>query len=216
MTTADRIRAAAMSTADELLEMEDAAFRALDERMERVARAVAQRIGEAGQDREGLLRDDLLPESGWLVRVLLPPVGDLLALTRERALGLVADQLGTLARNDAERAAAELGITAAREAAGPIERDGYTSVADRLEGARFLVDDEVTEQKRLWVVYAEQPPALVSRLCARDRVPLPGTRTRGAVWGLEAPVRRGARDATISVTNQLLRTGMDGWNRARA
>lgn len=216
MTRASRIRASTERASDELLDLEEACFVKLDAAVARVANAVQERVGVAAKaSRLAVLHADLLPTEAWLNGVLLPPVGDLLAATRQRALVLVRQQLGELAANDTERDAAATGVTAAQDAATGIEREAYVDVAERLLRARVAVVSRLDEQRRLWQLRDEEPSALVARLCARDRVALPGTHARGAVWLLEAPMRGSARSASVLCTNRLVSAGIAGWNDAR-
>lgn len=215
MTSADRVRASTERTSDALLDLENAALARLDDTVQRVADAARQRIEQAAKTgRTALLRAELLPDQSWALGLMLPIVAELLAATREQAVTLVARQLGIVApRVNGGHALADAGERAARDAAADVERDEYGRFGDEVSVAWARVEERAVEQRRLWWARHEEPPALLARVCSRERVALPGAGNRGAVWFLEAPVRAAARAASVSCSSRLLTAGMEGWNR---
>ena len=217
MTRADRVRTSTETTSDRLLDVETAALARLSAGVQRTADAARERIGvaERGAGRLALLSAELTPSSSWVSGVLLPVVADLLAASREQALELLARQLAVIGSSvPGGRQLTEAGVQAARDAAPRVEREEYAAFGDAAARAWAAVDDRVSEQRRYWWARHEEPPALIARVCSRERVALPGA-TRGAVWALEAPIQAAARASSVSLANRLLTVGMEGWNEAR-
>lgn len=218
MTTAAgrRISRSAERLMDGLLDVEDAAFSALDGGLQRCADATRQNI-TAPRSRTGLLRAQLLPDDEWLGRVLLPPISELAAVARERALRVVDTQMTSLAGAIGEHAdpvaAAARRAVASRAAA--VELGAFTDAATSLEQAAAATRDRIIEQRRTWNARREPTAALVARVCSAERVALPGAASRGAIWvGLRTPTHAAARAVSVRVANELLLVAYRGWNAA--
>lgn len=218
MTRADRVRTSTETTSDRLLDLETASLVRLSAAVQRTADASRERIEVA--DRAAgllsLLSAELVPPASWVSGVLLPVVADLLAASREQALGLLGRQLGVIASSVPNGwVLAGRGSEVAREAAPRIEREEFAAFGDAAARSWAAVEDRVSVQRRYWWARREEPAALIARVCSRERVALPGA-TRGAVWYLEAPIQAAARASSVSLANRLLTVGMEGWNEARS
>jgi hypothetical protein len=213
-----RITSSAERLMDGLLDVEDEAFAALDAGLQRTADAARQNITGA-RSRTALLRAQLLPDDEWLGRVLLPPISELAAVARERALRVVDAQLGALAGAIGEHAdpVAAVARRATASQAASVELGAFTDAAGSLEQAAAATRERITEQRRAWNARREPTAGLVARVCSAERVALPGAASRGAIWvGLRTPTHAAARAVSVRVANELLLTAYRGWNRAAA
>lgn len=220
MTTAAgrRITRSAEQLMDGLLDVEDEAFAALDAGLQRTADAARQNI-TAARSRTALMRAQLLPDDEWLGRVLLPPISQLAAVARERALRVVDAQLVALAAAIGEHAdpVAAAARRATASQAATVELAAFTDAAGSLEEAAAATRDRVLEQRRAWRARSEPTAALVARVCSAERVALPGSASRGAIWvGLRTPTHAAARAVSVRVANELLLVAYRGWNAAAA
>lgn len=220
MTTAAgrRISRSVEQLMDGLLDVEDQAFAALDAGLQRCADAARQNI-TAPRSRTGLLRAQLLPDDEWLGRVLLPPISELAAVARERALRVVDAQMsaltGAIGEHAVTVAAAARRATASQ--AATVELAAFTDAAAALEQAAAATRERVVEQRRAWNTRREPTAGLVARVCSAERVALPGAASRGAIWiGLRTPTHAAARAVSVRVANELLLTAYRGWNAAAA
>lgn len=206
--------AAATGMMDDLLEEEDRAFARLDEAVQRTADATRERVVAATQlSRVNLARAALLPDDEWLGDLLLPPVSDLIALSREQAVRVVDKQMRLCAQRVGPHAApvGRQAASTARAAAPEWERRVFATAADSMVHAAGKTRDAVTVQRRTWQARHEDTGKLIARLCSPDRVALPGA-GKGAVWQLAWRMHAVARSACVETSNGLLLAGMRGWN----
>jgi hypothetical protein len=201
---------------DGLLDAEHAAFAELDQTLQRVADAARERIIAADRiSTPKLLRAELLGADRWLADLLMPPISNLVALARERALTVVERQLRAVASvaGPHAHAAVSSGVRAARAMVPRIEQMIVTDAMASVHATIGQVRTEITTQRRTWRARHEPVDALVARVCSAERVGLPGA-GRGAVWALRAPLHAAARGASVNTANAVLLAGMRGWNRA--
>lgn len=199
---------------DGLLDVEDSAFKLLDGGMQQVADATRERIHHAHHiGGPKLMRAALFPDDQWLAGLLLPPVGQLIAVARERAATTVGRQMGLLAQHVGPHAlpTARVAKTTATEVAPEVERVVYLQATDSLMTATAPIRAAIDEQRRVWAARHEPLDALVARCCSQERVGLPGA-GRGAVWGLRARLHALARAASVDTCNAVLLAGMRAWN----
>lgn len=182
---ARQVVGASQTLMDGLLDAEDTCFTNLDAGLQRVADATRERIIAAARlSGARLLRAELLPEDRWLAGVVLPPISELVAVARERALSVVGRQMQLLAGTlgTAARDAATAGRTAAARDAPDVERIVYLAATDALMNATPPVRAAITEQRRIWQARHEPLDALTARVCSAERVGLPGA-SRGVCGG---------------------------------
>lgn len=199
---------------DGLLDVEDSAFKLLDGGLQQVADATRERIHAAHHiGAPKLMRAELLPNDQWLAGLLLPPVGQLIAVARERSTATVGRQMGLLAEHVGPHAlpTARAAKTAATSMAPEVERVVYLQATDSLLTATAPVRAAVDEQRRVWAARHEPVDALIARICSQERVGLPGA-GRGVVWQLRARVHALARAASVDTCNAMLLAGMRSWN----
>lgn len=199
---------------DGLLDVEESAFRVLDAGVQQVADATRENIVAAERLSPAKLdRADLVPDDRWLAAVLLPPVAQLIAAARERALAVAKRQMQLLSAQVGPHAAGAAlgGEQSALRAADEVERLTYRQATDGLLAAVVPVRGDVVEQRRLWKSRHEPREALIARCCTQDRVGLPGA-TRGVVWALRPRMHSIARAASVDTCNALLMASMRGWN----
>ena len=199
---------------DDLLDVENSAFKLLDGGIQQTADAVRERIHAAHHiGTPKLMRADLLPDDTWLAGLLLPPVGQLIAVARERATNTAGRQMGLLAEHVGAHAVptARAAKAAAGEVAPDVERVVHLQATDSLMAASAPVRAALDEQRRVWAARHEPLDALVARCCSQERVGLPGA-GRGVVWGLRAPVHALARAASVDTCNAVLLASMRAWN----
>ena len=199
---------------DELLEVEDTAFGLLDAGMQRLADATRERIHAAHRlSPVKLKRAELLPDDQWIAGQLLPPISQLIAVARERALSVANRQMQIMSGFVGAPAAAagRSGRAAVGRAAPEVERLIYMQATDMLMAETAPIRASIVEQRRIWLARHESLDALVARVCSSERVGLPGA-TRGAVWPLRARMHAAARSASVDTANALLIASMRGWN----
>lgn len=218
MTTAAgrEVVTAAERLMDGLLDAEHECFTHLDAGLRRTADATRERIVAAGRLSEAQLRTAaLLPNDDWLGDVLLPPVSDLVALARERALRVVGRQMRlcatTLGDTIDTRTVARRAEAHARAQATEVERVVFANAGEAMVAAAATTRARIIEQRDTWQARHEPVNALIARCCSADRVGLPGVGI-GAVWRLRASMHATARSASVDTANALLLAGMKGWN----
>jgi hypothetical protein len=201
---------------DGLLDAEHAAFDELDSGLQRTADATRERIVAADRvSRAKLMRTQILPEDAWLTDLLMPPISNLVALARERALTVVARQLRAVASVVGPHAtpAVTAGVSEARALVPRIEQIVVADAMDAVMATVTEVRANVVAQRRMWLSRHEPLDALIARVCSAERVGLPGAR-RGAVWALRGALHATARAASVNTANAVLLAGMRGWNHA--
>jgi hypothetical protein len=203
---------------DGLLDAEHAAFDELDSGLQRTADATRERIVAADRvSRAKLMRAQILPDDPWLTDLLMPPISNLVALARERALTVVARQLRAVASvvgPSADRAVAA-GVAEARMLAPRIEHIVVDDAMTTGMATVAQVRAAILAQRRMWAARHEPLDALIARVCSAERVGLPGAH-RGAVWALRGALHATARAASVNTANAVLLAGMRGWNHAAA
>jgi hypothetical protein len=203
---------------DGLLDREKDCFRKLDAGVAAMAEATANRVRarvrlrgkvEFSRSVDDLLvsRDDAEPE-------LMPPVGDLLAVTRTRTLEVVARQLrACLSTVDAGWGfLARGGVEAARLDAAVLERHWYGRVSDSLSQVGAMVREDMREQYQRWAQFDEPVDALLRRWFDAEEVRLPGAGSKGAVWAFRTRLMVEARNASVALSNGIMLAGIRGWN----
>lgn len=213
-TTARELITNSQRLMDGLLDVEESCFKLLDAGVQQTADATRERIVAASRlSRAQLLRGDLVPDDRWLVAHLLPPVGQLIAVARERSTAMAGRQMATLVGHIGSHAAptAQAAQHHTARVAPEIEQLVYTQATDALATAVAPVRAAVDEQRRTWAARHEPLDALVARCCTQDRVGLPGA-TRGVVWQLRPRLHALARAASVDTANALLMAGMQAWN----
>lgn len=159
----------------------------------------------------------LFPTAERLRTVLMPPVGTLLATTRERSLTVAARQMRACASTvePRYRALANEATKSARLHAAPLEKVWYERVRDGLDDAAFSMGVAMLDQLTAWNASREETVAqLVARWTSMEEVRLPGSQNRGAVWALQPRMTTATRNASVALTNGLLIAAMRGWNDA--
>jgi hypothetical protein len=203
---------------DGLLVEERRCFAEIETRLGEFAVEVADMVRRSHRARTELWVnvDQVLPAANDLRDVVMPPIGDLLALTRERTLTVVRRQMKALGSTVplSQVYLSAVGNGAARSQAPSLESAMYDQA---LAGyARAYLDTRLTmrAQAELWFGRDEPLDALVARWTAPGEVLLPGADTRGALWRLRPWMNAEARTASVSLTNALLLAAMGGWNDA--
>jgi hypothetical protein len=206
---------------DGLLAEEQDCFRRLDRGVREVGQAVTDRVRARAKSvgRAELVRsvDDLLVTRALAGPLLMPAVGDLLAVTRTRSLEVVARQLRACASTvDLHWSfLAAGGVEAARVEAAVLERHWYDRAVDEMVSAGGVVRTEMLIQYRKWAQFEEPVTGLLDRWVSPEDVRLPGAGMRGSVWLFLARMMVAARTASVALTNGVLLAGMRGWNVAQ-
>jgi hypothetical protein len=157
----------------------------------------------------------LIPTPEQVINAVGPPIGHLLAVSREQVLPVIGRQLRACAGSvgPAATMAANAGVTAAQAAAGDLEARYYAAACAAIGAAVVANNTRLAEQARIWRLHpAEGPDELIRRWCSEDPVRLPGATGRGVLWTLRTAATARAREASISVVNGLLLAGYGGWN----
>jgi hypothetical protein len=201
-----------------LLVEEEACFTAMESALSMVAAACWRRVEARNKasGRHGVEATiaDLLPTTDQLVGAVLPPVGDLLATSRQRTWVALRRQLraaeSTISAQHAGLAGAA--IRAVESDVQLLEREWFERA--RLDAGRAAVQvrDEMGTQAALWAMNRESLPLLAARWYDDELVRLPGSTARGAVWEMRVSMNAAARNASVALTNGLLLAGMSGWN----
>jgi hypothetical protein len=157
---------------------------------------------------------DLLPDPVVVRAAVLPPIGDLLAMARDRTLVVVRRQLRAVEattsarwRGTAERAAREAAAAATAQ-----EQAWFDKAAEKLTASAVDTRQSMSDQALTWWSRKEPLDALVMRWCSPDPIGLPGSLTRGAVWAIRGAMTIAARNSSVALTNGLLLAGMTAWN----
>jgi hypothetical protein len=188
-------------------------LRAASGRLERRVRGTA---ATRGRVQVWLDVDQLLPTNAELRDALMPIVGDLLAITRDRTMVVVRRQMRACGES-VSRGFVHLqsrGVAAAKALASPLEEEWFGKSAQDCARAYLDTRARMRDQVERWYGRNEAVDQLVLRLVAEDTVTLPGSDTRGALWALRAPMNLSARSASVALTNGLLLAAMGGWNEA--
>lgn len=212
--TAKDLVATSQRLMDGLLNVEDSAFELLDMGLQQVADATRERIHAAQRiSPVKLASTELLPDDRWITGVLMPPVGQLIAVARERSTAVAGRQSQLLAAHVGvgARAAAHHAKETVTATAPEVERVVYMQTTDTVLAAIAPIRAAVAEQRRIWTARHEPLDALVARCCSRERVGLPSA-TRGAVWGMRAGIHAAARAASVDTCNAVLLSSMRAWN----
>lgn len=216
------IRSATDRLMDGLLIEENRCFSLIAGGMQTVADEVARRVRARyrAAGRRGVLGSirDLVPSEQQVASQVLPPIGDLLATTRERTLVVVRRQLRAC-ESSVSTTFTGVSATAAQAAAGQapdLERDWYERAAAECVRSVRSVGSTLGEQAEVWASRNEPVEHLVARWTSLDVVRLPRSPARGAVWQVRVVMNEQARNASVAVTNGLLLAGMDSWNQIAA
>jgi hypothetical protein len=212
------ILSATTRLSDGLLVEERRCFAEIALRLGDFAVEVADMLRRGHRSRADLMMglDVLVPAANDLRDVVLPPIGDLLALTRERTLQVVRRQMRACA-DSVPLAWKHLGVVGQKAAGGQaaaLESAMFDQA--KAEFARAYLDTrlKMRGQAETWFARNEPMEALVARWTAPGEVLLPAAETRGAVWNVRPWMNAAARTASVSLTNGLLLAAMGGWNDA--
>lgn len=207
---------------DGLLTEEEKCFVRIADGLAVIAREVADRLmarektGGAGGVWRG--REGLLPAPDRFEELLLPPIGDLLATTRERTLVVVRRQM---AAAESTLAVGWSGVGAratqvARGQAARLESHWYGRAEQGLARALTQMRADLLGQAGVWRTRREPVEHLVRRWCQLEPLYLTGSHSRGVVWLVRAPMNAQARNASVALANGLVLAGVEGWNTVTA
>jgi len=188
---------------------------ALAELAERVEARVRGLTKGAGRPAILLSVNEVLPNRVEVHELLLPPIGDLLAITRERTLVVAQRQLRACESVVAAKweGTAARATAAVRAQSGQLESAWFIRAQLSIEQGMAVTAGSMVEQARIWWTRGDEPVGLlVTRWCDPEPVRLPGSEPRGALWGARPAVNAAARNASVALTNALLLAGMSGWN----
>jgi hypothetical protein len=203
---------------DGMLAQEEKCFRLMQDALGDLATAAWRRVeararsaGRVGVEATIL---DLLPAVDQLVGVVMPPIGDLLALARERTLVVVRRQLRACesAISSEWSGMARRAVRAAEPETNALERVWYERALAAATRSSVVVREEMGNQAGIWASRKEQFPELRARWYSEDLVRLPGSSARGTLWDLRVSMNAEARNASVALTNGLILAGMQGWN----
>lgn len=201
-----------------LLEEEERCFTRMADGLAVIAGELEKRVRarekSGGLDAVYRGREGLMPAVARFEELLLPPVGDLLGLVRERTLVVVRRQLAaaesTLARSWAGTGSRAHAV--AKQSAGRLESHWYGKAEDGLLRTATQCRKDLLAQAGVWWTRKEPLDHLVRRWCQLEPLYLTGAHTRGVVWLVRAPMNAHARNASVALANGLTLAGIVGWN----
>jgi hypothetical protein len=179
---------------------------------------VRQTAAAGGRTQVWLSIDDVLPTIGAVGDALMPAVGDLLAVTRERTLVVVRRHMKACGESVPVRWAQlpSRGVAAAKAQAPALETEWYDKATADFRRAYLDSRAKMRDQAERWFGRDETVDQLVLRLTAENTVNLPGSEVRGAIWSMRGWMNIAARSASVALTNGLLLAAMGGWDEAAA
>jgi hypothetical protein len=206
---------------DSLLVEEHRTMTTIGDGLRGMAISLTEQINAAGKTRRLLANriPDLLPTPEQVLDVVSPPIGHLLAVTREQTIPVIRRQLRTCQQAIGRAAIpiADAAATSADNIAPDLEARYFAAACATIGAATAVTTGRMQEQARLWSLRpSEGPEQLARRWCTEDRVNLPGAPGRGIIWQLHKACASEARAASVSLVNGLLLAGYGGWNRAAA
>lgn len=184
-----------------------------------LARALANEAKRSGPTQLFVRSRQLLPDPETVEAAVMPPIGDLLAMTRERTLVVVRRQMKACqsAVSTSWDGLGAAGVATAKSQAMSLERSWYERARVGLQSASVAAFGEMTRQAEIWFARQEPVDALIARWTLETEIRnLSGAKTRGALWQIRVAMNAEARNASVAVTNGLLLAGMAGWNAAAA
>lgn len=215
----NEVLSASQRLMDGLLAEEHRCFARMAEHLQELADLVEARVRRLarGSGRPAILvhMQEVLPRPAEVETLLLPPIGDLLAVTRERTLVVARRQLRAVESVQADRWAgtASRAVSRTRVQAGELEEAWFTTAKLGVLDGMASTAAAMVEQARIWWSRGDEPVnLLVDRWCQVDGLRLPGAGSRGALWGVRATCNAEARTASVALTNALLLSAMAGWN----
>jgi hypothetical protein len=203
---------------DGLLVEERRCFAAIEQALRGVADDLETRVRRTAKQtgRASLIAGlaGLLPDDDVVRSAVMAPVGDLLAVTRERTLVVVRRQLKACesvvpARWDGVAGRA---VAAAKAQSTQLEFNWFGRCWDGAAAGAGLTRLAMVGQTQTWWARGETTDELVQRLLSEELVRLPGAESRGAWWQLRGRCNAEARNASVGLTNGLLLAGMAAWN----
>lgn len=158
---------------------------------------------------------EVLPRDGEFDDVVMPPVGDLLAVARERTLTAARRQLRACETAVPTRFAGHStrAMRYAKDQVAGLERHWFDTAREGMLRGAARTRLGMGEQSGIWASRGEDLAVLRTRWLDTELLKLPGSSSRGAVWEMRVWMNAEARKASVSFTNSLLLASMDAWNR---